>query len=91
MENINNYFLLNELYEWYVINKNELLKQYENKYIVISDFKVIDSFYDENEAYWFGVNNIGLDYFILKHCTLIDEIYSIYNITTEIDNNKILN
>lgn len=66
---------IDELFNMYLERQDELVKLYENKYIVFTADKV-DAFDDKAEGYDFGVETYGLGNFILQLCTKGDEAYS---------------
>lgn len=63
-------------YEYFVANKEELVGKYGGMYIVISGCEVKDSFAEENDAYYYGVEHFGLGNFIIQLCTLDESEYS---------------
>ena len=63
-------------YQYFLDNKNHLIKEYCNKYVVIVDAKVVNSFDDENEAYRYSVNEYGLGKFIIQLCSPNESDYS---------------
>jgi uncharacterized protein YutD len=63
-------------------NKNyaELIEKYQDKYVVISDESLKNSFEMELDAYIYGLQNFGAGNFILKHCVpLENQILQTYN------------
>ena len=68
---------LQELFYWFIDNQEELVKQYNGKYLIIKDFKVIDSFDDENTAYYEACEKYGLGNFIIQLCIPGEEAYTI--------------
>ena len=67
---------LRKEFEWYLENQNELVIQYDGKYLVISGRKVLFASVDKNEAYNNGINGVGVGNFILQHCTAGEEAYT---------------
>lgn len=63
-------------YQYFLDNKKDLVKKYGGMYIVIANNEVIKSFADENDAYYYGVDNIGLGNFIVQLCTADEEAYT---------------
>lgn len=72
---------LEELFNWYLSNQDELVKQYNGKYLVIKDNQVVDAYDDENTAYFEAEAKYGLGNFILQLCTPGDEAYTIHMYT----------
>jgi len=60
--------MLDNEFKYYLDNKEYLLKNYKDKYIVIVGEKVVNSFKSEQEAYEFGVNKHGLGNFLIQYC-----------------------
>ena len=60
---------LKKYYQYFLDNKNSLIQKYSNKYIVIVDSGVVNSFDDENEAYRYSVDKYGLGNFIIQLCS----------------------
>ena len=56
-------------YQYFLDNKKELVEKYNGMYIVISNSEVIESFSEENDAYYYGVEHLGLGNFIIQLCT----------------------
>ena len=65
-----------ELYNYFKINKDELVNKYSGQYIVITEDGVVGCFADENEAYYNSVEKYGLGNFIVQICTKNDEAYT---------------
>lgn len=68
---------LEELFNWYLSNQDELVKQYNGKYLVIKDNQVVDAYDDENTAYFEAEAKYGLGNFILQLCTPGKDAYTI--------------
>ena len=60
-------------------NKESLLKEYGEKFIVISPNLKVDAFNTEYEAYVFGRKEYGLGKFLLKDCQMLslNQVYII--------------
>ena len=69
--------MLKKEFEWYLDNQEELVKQYNGQYLVISGQKVLFASVDKEKAYNEGVNLSGVGKYILQRCTPGDEAYSI--------------
>jgi hypothetical protein len=68
--------MLVQNFYYYLANQDELVKQYNGKYLVISDRKVIYSSSDETEAFNKGMEMAGLGNFIMQLCTSGEEAYT---------------
>lgn len=68
---------LEALFQWYLDNQDELVKDYNGKHLVIKDNKVVDAYDDENTAYFDAVAKYGLGNFILQLCTPGKDAYTI--------------
>ncbi len=68
---------LEQLFQWYLDHQEELVEKYNGKYLVIKDNKVVDSYDDENTAYFAAVEKYGLGNFILQLCTPGKDAYTI--------------
>ena len=55
--------------KFYIENKEELVKKYENKILVLKDQSVAGVFNSTPEAYNFGVEKYGLGNFALQQVT----------------------
>lgn len=64
---------LDKEYQYFRVNRNELLKQYKDKFIVIKDQKVVGSYSTEQEAYEDSVQKFELGTFLLQKCVVEDE------------------
>ena len=67
---------LKELFKYYLDHQEELVKDYNGKYLVITDFKVAGAYNNESEAYFDAVAKYGLGNFILQLCTPGEEGYT---------------
>jgi hypothetical protein len=65
--------------EWayYTENRDEIVRQYRDKYVVISGDKVIAAYDDENEAYYETIKTIPLGSFSIQHATEPEEVFQI--------------
>jgi hypothetical protein len=61
---------------YYLANQEELVKQYNGKYLVISGKRVIYSSSDSDEAFDKGMELAGKGNFILQLCTPGEEAYT---------------
>lgn len=69
---------LKEWFKWYLDNQDYLVERYNNKYIVIKDNEVVDSYESEDEAYFSAKEKYGLGNFIVQLCTPGEESYSMH-------------
>ena len=60
--------MLDREYQYYLNNKEELLKDYNGKYIVISEDKVIGVYESEDIAYFETIKEHKLGTFLIKLC-----------------------
>ena len=60
-------------------NKQALLEEFGEKFIVVSSDLKVDAFASENDAYNFGCEHYGLGNFLLKDChaSCLDRVYVI--------------
>ena len=65
--------------EWtyYTENRDEIVRQYRDKYVVISDDMVVAAYDDENEAYYETIKTIPLGSFMIHHATEPEEVFQI--------------
>ena len=56
-------------YQYFLDNKKELVEKYGGMYILISNCEVVKAFADENDAYYYGGEHLGLGNFIIQLCT----------------------
>ena len=68
--------MLVQNFYYYLANQDELVKQYNGKYLVISDKKVIYSSPDDEDAFNKGMEIAGLGNFITQLCTQGEEAYT---------------
>jgi len=66
-----------ELFDYYLEHQDELVEEYNGKYLVICNNSVVGSFDDEDTAYFHAVEKYGLGNFIIQLCTPGDEAYTI--------------
>ena len=60
---------IERLSKYYRTNRKELVRKYDGKFIVITDGGVQESFDNEPQAYFFGVEKFGLGNFIMQECS----------------------
>ena len=66
---MNNNEELKKNYNYYVNNHNEIVKKYLNKFIVIKDEKILDSYDTFEEAFKKSSEKYELGTFIIQKCT----------------------
>jgi hypothetical protein len=67
---------LDALFNYYLANQSELLKQYNGKHIVLVDNKVVGAFDTMDKAYDYASSNYELGTFLIQLCTPGDEAYT---------------
>ena len=67
---------LESLFNYYLSNQTELVKQYNGKHIVLVDNTVVGAFDSMDEAYGFAESNYELGTFLIQLCTPGDEAYT---------------
>jgi hypothetical protein len=60
--------MLEREFQYFLDNKDSLLKAYHNKYVVIVGEKVVDSYKEEQDAYEVAVKKFGLGNFLIQFC-----------------------
>lgn len=68
--------MLENLFEYYLANQDELVKQYNGKHIVLVDNKIVGAFDTMEEAYNFAESNYELGTFLIQLCTPGNEAYT---------------
>lgn len=68
--------MIQELFKYYLENQDELVKQYNGKYIIITADGVKGAFDSLKEGYDTALNNFGKGNFMLQLCTEGDGAYS---------------
>ena len=67
---------LKEWFDWFVKNQEDLSKKYNGKFVVIKDCEIVDSFADEDQAYFYAKKKYGLGNFLIQQCIPGEESYS---------------
>ena len=67
---------LEELFDFYLANQTELVKQYDGKYIVLVNNQVVGDFDTMDQAYNFADSHFELGTFLIRLCTPGDEAYT---------------
>ena len=65
-----------DLFEWYLKNQDELVRQYDGKVLVIKDNRVAGFFDDEESAYFDSRSKYEPGTFIIQKCTPGEEAYT---------------
>ena len=63
-------------YQFFLDNKEELVKKYGGMHIVISNQKVMGCYDNENDAYYDAAEKYGLGNFIIQLCTADESEYT---------------
>ena len=69
--------MLDAEWEFYENNRDELVKKYCGKYVVISGDKVISAYDDQNEAYYETVKSIPLGSFMIHLIQEEEEVFQL--------------
>ena len=67
---------IDENFNWYLANQDDLVKKYNGTYIVIHEKEVADWFYSENEAFAYGMEKFGAGNFVAQLCTEGESAYT---------------
>lgn len=67
---------LQSLFNFYLEHQNEFVKDYNGKYIAITDEGVVGVYDSEHKGYYEAVKKFGLGNFILQLCTPGEEAYT---------------
>lgn len=67
---------LQKQYDYFLGNKDRLMALYEGKFLVISSDLSVKAFDGEKEAFFYGVNMLGLGNFLLQECreSVVDSV-----------------
>lgn len=68
---------LEELFQWYLDHQEELVKEYDGKYLVILENKEVIPYEDENTAYFDAEEKYELGNFIIQLCTPGKDAYTV--------------
>ncbi|GBR76962.1 hypothetical protein NO2_1428 [Candidatus Termititenax persephonae] len=63
--------LLEKEFNYYLTHKKDILKQYRNKYIVVTDDKVVGAYDSPGDALYFASKSYPLGTFLVHHA--VDE------------------
>lgn len=67
--------MLDKEFKYYLSHKEDLLKEYPGKFIVVKDESVVGAFDSEIDAYTFGTGKFELGTFLIQQCLPNDENY----------------
>lgn len=67
---------LEEELDYYIKHQNELVKQYEGKYLVIKNKKIVGAYDSEIEAYNDAKNKFEVGTFLIQPCMPGSESYT---------------
>ncbi len=68
--------MLEKEYQYFLDHKDELVKKYKNKYIVIVDDQIIGSYQSQKEAYDDAVDKFEEGTFLIQICTPDETAYT---------------
>lgn len=68
--------MLKELFQWYLENQSELVKEYNGRYLVIKDNSVVGDYALEELALKEASEKYGLGNFIIQLCTPGEDAYT---------------
>lgn len=68
--------MLDKEFQYYLNNKEEFIKEYLGKFLIIKDETVEGVFNTEIEAYSFGKSKFELGSFLIQQCLPGDENYT---------------
>jgi len=68
---------LKKEFEYYLDNQTDLVRIYNNKYLIIKNFSVVGVFDTETEAYFNAVSKYNLGTFIIQKCSQGNEAYTL--------------
>lgn len=68
--------MLEKLFKFYLEHQEEFVKKYNNKHIVIKDFKVIGAYDSYENAYFETIKTNELGTFIIQLCTPGNDAYT---------------
>jgi hypothetical protein len=66
--------VLDKEWDYYMNNRDEIVRKYHNKYVVISGNKVVAAYDDEDTAFDETIKTIPLGSFMLHHVTEPEEV-----------------
>lgn len=68
--------MLDKEFKYYLSNKEELVKEYLGKFLIIKDESVVRAFDTELDAYSFGISNFDQGTFLIQQCLPGNENYT---------------
>lgn len=67
---------LEELFNYYLNHQDDLVEEYNGKYIVIVNNEVVNAYDTEIDAYFDAESKYGLGNFLIQYCSKGDEAYT---------------
>ena len=71
-----NIMALEKEFHWYLNNQNDLVKQYDGRFLVIIDEEVVDNYENFEEALYQSVEKHKVGTFLIQKCTEGEEAYT---------------
>ena len=68
---------LDSEFKYFLVHQEELVKQFQGKFLVIKNDAVQDAFESEGEAYAFGSKNFELGSFLIQHFLPGENAYTV--------------
>jgi hypothetical protein len=68
--------MLQKEFQWYLNNQEELVKKYENKFLVIKDYAVVGMYDKESEALFDAQKKYEAGTYIIQFCSPGDAAYT---------------
>jgi hypothetical protein len=68
--------MLQKEFQWYLDNQNELVKQYENKFLVIKDCSIVGVYDKEPEALFDAQKKYKAGTYIIQFCSPGEAAYT---------------
>jgi len=60
--------MLEQEFKFYIENQNDLVKNYQGKYLIIKDQQIKGSFDSKTDAYFSGKENFEFGTFLIQKC-----------------------
>jgi len=70
------FFMLQDLFQWYLDNQNEIVQKYNGKYIVIKSNAIVGSYNSDIEAILESEKKYELGTFLVQRCSPGTEAYT---------------
>ncbi|MCL2097910.1 MAG: hypothetical protein FWH23_04035 [Bacteroidales bacterium] len=68
--------MINQQFQWYLDNQNELIRKYNGKYLVIKDCSVVSVYDTEKEAVFDSQEKQETGAYIIQFCSPGDAAYT---------------